>query len=60
MRMRAKKLGLQKGDVLAAKVQGDGREYSLNLYVPRPLIGFSYQATAPTKKDEWIELKLPS
>ena len=31
----------------------------MNLYVPRPLIAFSYRATVPTKKDEWIEVKLP-
>jgi monofunctional biosynthetic peptidoglycan transglycosylase len=59
VRSKAKKLGLAKGDVLVARVRGDGREYSMNLYVPRPLIAFSYRATVPTKKDEWIEVKLP-
>lgn len=59
VRSKAKKLGLKKGDVLVAKVRGDGREYSMNLYVPRPLIAFSYRATVQTKKDEWIEVKLP-
>ena len=59
VRSKAKKLGLKKGDVLMARVRGDGREYSMNLYVPRPLIAFSYRATVKTKKDEWIEVKLP-
>ena len=59
VRTKAKKLGLEKGDTLVAKVRGDGREYSLNLYVPRPLIAFSYRATVQTKKDEWIEVKVP-
>jgi NADH dehydrogenase [ubiquinone] 1 alpha subcomplex assembly factor 1 len=58
-RTTAKKLGLEKGDVLVVKVRGDGREYSMNLYVPRQLIAFSYRATVQTKKDEWIEVKLP-
>lgn len=59
VRTKAKKLGLEKGDVLVAKVRGDGREYSMNLHVSRPLVAFSYRATVQTKKDEWIEVKLP-
>lgn len=59
VRTRAKKLGLQKGDTLIAKVKGDGREYSLNLYLHKPRIAFSYRATVQTKKDQWIEVKIP-
>ncbi len=59
VRSKAKKLGLQRGDVLVARVRGDGRDYSMNLYVPRPQIAFSYRATVKTKKDEWIEVTLP-
>lgn len=59
VRTRAKKLGLQKGDTLIAKVKGDGREYSLNLYLHQPRIAFSYRATVQTKKDQWIEVKIP-
>jgi NADH dehydrogenase [ubiquinone] 1 alpha subcomplex assembly factor 1 len=59
VRTKAKKLGLEKGDTLVAKVKGDGREYSLNLYLTKPLIAFSYRATVQTKKDEWIEVKVP-
>jgi monofunctional biosynthetic peptidoglycan transglycosylase len=59
LRTKAKKLGLQKGDTVVAKVRGDGREYTLNLYLNKPLIAFSYRATFQTKKDEWIEVKVP-
>jgi NADH dehydrogenase [ubiquinone] 1 alpha subcomplex assembly factor 1 len=58
VRTKAKKLGLEKGDTLVAKVKGDGREYSLNLYLNKPLIAFSYRATVQTKKDEWVEVKI--
>jgi monofunctional biosynthetic peptidoglycan transglycosylase len=59
VRTRPKDLGLAKGDALIVKVRGDGREYSLNLYVPTQRTAFSYRATVKTKKDEWIEVKLP-
>ena len=59
VRSKAKKLGLEKGDTLVVRVRGDGREYSMNLHVPRPLVAFSYRATVQTKKDEWIEIELP-
>lgn len=58
VRTKAKKLGLEKGDAVA-KVRGDGREYTLNLYLDKPQIAFSYRATVQTKKDEWIEVKVP-
>ncbi|MFO0879746.1 MAG: CIA30 family protein [Gemmataceae bacterium] len=59
VRTRVRKLGLNRGGALVARVRGDGREYSMNLYVPRPLVAFSYRAPLPTKKDEWIEVELP-
>jgi monofunctional biosynthetic peptidoglycan transglycosylase len=59
VRTKAKKLGLEKGDVLLVRLRGDGREYSMNLHVPRPLTAFSYRTMVQTKKDEWIEVKLP-
>lgn len=59
VRTKGKKLGLEKGDTLVAKVRGDGREYSLNLYLNRPLTAFSYRAMVQTRKDEWIEIKIP-
>jgi monofunctional biosynthetic peptidoglycan transglycosylase len=59
VRSRAKKLGLENGDVLVARARGDGRDYSMNLYVPRPLVAFSYRTAVKTKPGEWIEIKLP-
>ncbi len=59
VRTKAKKLGLEKGDTLVARVRGDGREYSMNLYLNKPLMAFSYRAAVQTKKDEWIEVKVP-
>ena len=59
VRTKAKKLGLEKGDTVVAKVRGDGREYTLNLYLNKPLIAFSYRATIQTKKGEWVEVKVP-
>jgi NADH dehydrogenase [ubiquinone] 1 alpha subcomplex assembly factor 1 len=59
VRTKAKKLGLEKGDVLLVRLRGDGREYSMNLHVPRPLVAFSYRSMIQTKKDEWIEVRLP-
>jgi len=59
VRTKAKKLGLEKGDTLVARVRGDGREYSMNLYLNKPLVAFSYRAAVQTKKDEWIEVKVP-
>jgi NADH dehydrogenase [ubiquinone] 1 alpha subcomplex assembly factor 1 len=59
VRTKAKKLGLVKGDTVVARVRGDGREYSLNLYLDKPLVAFSYRAMVQTKKDEWIEVKVP-
>jgi monofunctional biosynthetic peptidoglycan transglycosylase len=59
VRTKAKKLGLKKGDIVVAKVRGDGREYMLNLYPDKPRVAYSYRATVQTKKDEWIEVKIP-
>ena len=59
VRTKAKKLGLKKGDTLVAKVRGDGREYHMNLSVPTFQIAYNYRAVFQTKKDEWIEVKLP-
>jgi hypothetical protein len=59
VRTKAKALRLEKGDTIIAKVRGDGREYTLNLYLNKRLVAFSYRAAVPTKKDEWIEVKIP-
>lgn len=59
VRTRAKKLGLGESDTLVARVKGDGREYSMSLYLNKPLMAFSYRAAVPTRKVEWNEVKLP-
>jgi NADH dehydrogenase [ubiquinone] 1 alpha subcomplex assembly factor 1 len=52
-------LGLTPGDVLVARVRGDGREYQLNLYVPGRARAFSYRWSFVTVKDQWIEVRMP-
>ncbi len=59
VRSRAKPLELQAGDAIAVRVRGDGRQYSLNLYVPTQQMAFSYRAFFDTKKDEWIDIQIP-
>jgi NADH dehydrogenase [ubiquinone] 1 alpha subcomplex assembly factor 1 len=59
VRTKAKKLDLEEGDTLVAKVRGDGREYMLNLYPNKQRTAYSYRASVQTKKDEWIEVKIP-
>ena len=54
-----RKLDLRQGDSIVARVRGDGREYSLNLYVPRDSGRYSFRHTFETKKGEWIEVSLP-
>ena len=51
--------GLEDGDVIVARVRGDGRDYYLNLRVPTFRIAFSYRASFETKADEWQEVKVP-
>lgn len=59
VRTRPSKLDLQKGDILVARIRGDGRKYNFNLYVPRRLTAFSYRAEFESKKNEWIEVEIP-
>jgi hypothetical protein len=59
VRSSGSNLGLQEGDSIVARVRGDGREYSLNLYTPSRRIAFSYRAKFETRKDEWIEVRVP-
>jgi NADH dehydrogenase [ubiquinone] 1 alpha subcomplex assembly factor 1 len=59
VRTKPENLGLEKGDTVVAKVRGDGREYMLNLYPNKQRVAYSYRATVQTKKDEWIEVKIP-
>ena len=58
-RSKSKPLGLRDGDVIVARLRGDGREYYLNATVPTFRIAFSYRASFETKADEWQEVKVP-
>ena len=59
VRTKAKPLGLAAGDTLVARLRGDGRAYSLNLYLDKRGRAFSYRAPIQTKKDSWIEVAVP-
>ena len=52
-------LDIKSGDSIMARVRGDGREYRLNLYVPRGSGGYSFRQSFKTKKDKWIEVSFP-
>ena len=59
VRSRAKKLDLRQKDTLVARVKGDGRIYTFNLYVPTRRMAFSYRIEFKTKQDTWIEVRAP-
>lgn len=59
VRVRGGNLGLKTGDVIVARVRGDGREYNFNVYAQQDLGGYSYRQSFNTKKEEWIEVRLP-
>jgi NADH dehydrogenase [ubiquinone] 1 alpha subcomplex assembly factor 1 len=59
VRSRGRPLDLQLQDTLVARLRGDGRRYTFNLYVPSRRTAFSYRVEFPTKKDEWIEVRVP-
>lgn len=50
---------IKAGDMLVARVKGDGREYVLNIYTKSRRMAFSYRAPLPTTKDEWREVEIP-
>ena len=59
VRMRGANLDLDMGDSIVARVRGDGRVYSLNLYVPRGSGGYSFRQSFKTKQGQWSEISLP-
>ena len=59
VRSRPTEVNLKAGDSVVTRVRGDGREYRLNLYVPRDFGRYSYRQNFKTKKDEWVEVSLP-
>jgi monofunctional biosynthetic peptidoglycan transglycosylase len=59
VRSRPTEVNLKAGELVAARVRGDGREYTLNLYVPRDSGRYSFRQTFKTQKGEWIEVSFP-
>lgn len=59
VRARGGNLGLKANDVIVARVLGDGREYTVNVYTQTNFGGYSYRQSFQTRKDEWIEVKFP-
>lgn len=57
VRARGVNLALKQDDVIVARIMGDGREYSIDLY--SQINRYSYRQSFKTKKDEWIEVSLP-
>lgn len=58
-RSRGSSLGLKRGDTIVLRVKGDGRKYTFNAYVPRRRMAFSYRVEFNTKKDQWIDVRIP-
>jgi NADH dehydrogenase [ubiquinone] 1 alpha subcomplex assembly factor 1 len=59
VRARGNDLSMSADDSIVARVRGDGREYSFNVYTGRNLNGYSYRQSFSTTKDEWIEVAFP-
>lgn len=59
IRARGDNLALQRGDSIVARVRGDGREYSFNLYTQPNLGGYSFRQSFRTTPGKWIEVKMP-
>lgn len=54
IRARSGNLALKQDDVIVARIKGDGREYTINLYSQKNR--YSYRQSFKTKKDEWIKV----
>jgi monofunctional biosynthetic peptidoglycan transglycosylase len=52
-------LRLSEGDVIVARVRGDGRRYNLNLRVATHRTAFSYRASFQTEAGQWQEIRVP-
>lgn len=59
VRSQGSSLGLTTGDTIVARVRGDGRKYTFNLYTPNRRMAFSYRTEFTTLKDQWIEVQMP-
>ena len=59
VRARGAKLALAKDDVIVARVRGDGRQYTFNVYTQANLSGFSFRQSFQTKAGQWLEVRMP-
>lgn len=59
VRLMGQPMKLSSGDTLVARVRGDGRTYTFNVYDRGDFRGYSFRQTFKTKKDEWIEVEFP-
>jgi monofunctional biosynthetic peptidoglycan transglycosylase len=59
VRSRPTAVNLRKSDSIVARLRGDGREYTMNLYVPRGSGGYSFRQSFKTKKGVWINVSFP-
>lgn len=59
VRSRPRQLDLRDSDTIVARVKGDGRRYTLNLYVPSRRMAYSYRVAFDTKKNQWTEIRVP-
>ena len=59
VRSRGKQVSLKDGDVIVARLRGDGRTYYFNLQVPTFRIAFSYRTPFQTRAGEWQKIKVP-
>ncbi|MHC4400664.1 MAG: CIA30 family protein, partial [Planctomycetota bacterium] len=50
---------LREGDLIVARVRGDGRRYYMNLRDGTSRTAFSYRASFQTKAGEWQEIRVP-
>lgn len=59
VRTKPTELPIKAGDTLVVRVNGDGRDYVVNLYTKSRRMAFSYRAPLPTTKNEWREVAIP-
>jgi monofunctional biosynthetic peptidoglycan transglycosylase len=59
VRTRPTRLDIRTGDTLVLLVQGDGREYLVNIHTTSRRMAFSYRARLPTTAGQWCEVRIP-
>ena len=59
VRARDKHLAMKPDDVIVARIRGDGRKYTFNVYTQANLGGFSYRQSFQTQRNKWLEVRFP-